>query len=295
MDRLVLSIFPGLGIMEAAFEAAGFTVLRGPDLLWGGDIKSFYPPPNVFRGVIGGIPCQAHSALLSIMRAKGNRVAENMTPEFERVVAEACPQFWMSENIVRAPIPSVPGHTSSPVKLNGRWFGRPQNREHVFTFGWHGPDALKPRFRLAALESADYAYRVTSTTSGRPVKFLKGGKEKYTRADGTKSRGGELGRMRLSVAECAELQGLPRTFFDKCPFTQDSLRKMLANAVPYYLALEVARGLARALGVAFDDGDSSFHDHRVWPFQDEVLGDDRNSTADPQEADDAARVPADER
>ena len=33
---LVLSLFPGIGLLDMAFEAEGFCVVRGPDLLWGG-------------------------------------------------------------------------------------------------------------------------------------------------------------------------------------------------------------------------------------------------------------------
>lgn len=33
---LVLSLFPGIGLLDMAFEEEGFTVVRGPDLLWGG-------------------------------------------------------------------------------------------------------------------------------------------------------------------------------------------------------------------------------------------------------------------
>ena len=60
MKPLVLSVFPGLGLFDYAFEQEGFCVVRGPDLLWGGDIRSFHPPP-AFAGVIGGPLCQSVS------------------------------------------------------------------------------------------------------------------------------------------------------------------------------------------------------------------------------------------
>jgi len=50
---LVLSLFPGIGLLDMAFELEGFTVVRGPDLLWGGDVRRFHPPPGRFDGVIG--------------------------------------------------------------------------------------------------------------------------------------------------------------------------------------------------------------------------------------------------
>ena len=44
MKPLVLSLFPGIGLLDLAFEERGFCIERGPDLLWGGDIRRFHPP-----------------------------------------------------------------------------------------------------------------------------------------------------------------------------------------------------------------------------------------------------------
>ena len=60
---LVLSLFPGLGVLDKAFEEAGWCVVRGPDVIWAGDVRDFNPPPGHFHGVIGGPPCQSFSAL----------------------------------------------------------------------------------------------------------------------------------------------------------------------------------------------------------------------------------------
>ena len=40
---LILSLFPGLGLLDEGFTRAGFTVVRGPDVIWGGRIESFHP------------------------------------------------------------------------------------------------------------------------------------------------------------------------------------------------------------------------------------------------------------
>lgn len=48
-DGLVLSLFPGIGMLDRGFEEEGYCVVRGPDVLWGGDIRSFHPPARVFR------------------------------------------------------------------------------------------------------------------------------------------------------------------------------------------------------------------------------------------------------
>ena len=47
MAGLVLSLFPGLDVLDKAFEEAG-CVVRGPDAIWGGDVREFHPPPDRF-------------------------------------------------------------------------------------------------------------------------------------------------------------------------------------------------------------------------------------------------------
>ncbi len=69
MSQLVLSLFPGIGLLDMAFEEEGFCIVRGPDVLWGGDIRRFHPPAGQVDGVIGGPPCQRWSRLANIVRA----------------------------------------------------------------------------------------------------------------------------------------------------------------------------------------------------------------------------------
>ena len=137
MSGLVLSLFPGIGLLDMAFEEEGFCVVRGPDLLWGGDIRKFNPPTGRFDGVIGGPPCQAHSRLANIVRAVHgpDSVAPDMIPEFERCVAEADPAWFIMENVPAAPLPNVPGYKVRDMVLNNRMFGGEQHRERRFSFG----------------------------------------------------------------------------------------------------------------------------------------------------------------
>lgn len=74
---LVLSLFPGIGLLDMAFEAEGFCVVRGPDLLWGGDIKRFHPPAGRFDGVIGGPPCQLRSTCGSSSKMSDIRTTDS--------------------------------------------------------------------------------------------------------------------------------------------------------------------------------------------------------------------------
>src|SRR5437016_1672964 len=135
--HLVLSLFPGIGLLDMAFEEEGFCVVRGPDLLWGGDIKRFHPPAGKFDGVIGGPPCQAFSELRRLVESNGHvpRFGD-LVPDFARCVAEAEPRWFLMENVPKAPSPVVAGFgTLESFTLNNRWFGAEQNRVRRLWFG----------------------------------------------------------------------------------------------------------------------------------------------------------------
>lgn len=66
MSSLVLSLFPGIGLLDKAFEETGYCVVRGPDVLWGGDIRNFHPP--------NGVP-------MAMGRAIAKAVAKHFPPE----------------------------------------------------------------------------------------------------------------------------------------------------------------------------------------------------------------------
>lgn len=152
MSALVLSLFPGLGLLDLAFEEAGFCVVRGPDVLWGGDVRRFHPPAGVFDGVIGGPPCQAFSTLANLVRAKGHEPRfGNLIPEYERCVHEAAPAWFLMENVPAAPRPAVDGYAVHGFVLCNSWldggdgFGQEQERRRRFTFGVRGDDAVDLR------------------------------------------------------------------------------------------------------------------------------------------------------
>jgi site-specific DNA-cytosine methylase len=142
---LVLSLFPGIGLLDMAFEAEGFCVVRGPDCLWGGDIRSFQPPAGKFDGVIGGPPCQMFSSLVHLVRASGHEPRfGNLIPEFERCVAAARPQWFVMENVPAAPEPSIEGYGVKSFLLDnsalndGHGYGLEQRRVRRFSFGLLG-------------------------------------------------------------------------------------------------------------------------------------------------------------
>ena len=243
--HLVLSLFPGIGLLDRAFEAEGFCVVRGPDLLWGGDIKRFYPPAGAFDGVIGGPPCQAFSPLAHINLAQGRELAENLTPEFERCVLEAMPQWFIMENVRRAPKPSVPGFMVTDALVNNRWCGGEQNRTRRFSFGT--AKGCRLPVRTEALEPIGWEPAVTSNSGGRRavVKYDPDGRVRGKQGDA------DWHRLRgRSIEKMCELQGLPCDFFNGSPLTVQGKREMVGNGVPLPMGRAVAKAVAAVMEAA---------------------------------------------
>jgi DNA (cytosine-5)-methyltransferase 1 len=278
---LVLSLFPGIGLLDRAFEEEGFCVVRGPDVLWGGDIRTFHPPAGVFDGVIGGPPCQAFSRLAIMVRHNGYEPRfGNLIPEFERCVAEAAPAWWLMENVPAAPEPHVAGYSNEHRVVNNRWFGdglvgAEQHRERALTFGTPAGDHLiwdVALFEHQALATGDTSSDDGGVMRGRhavlsderpvPVKLAPGGKVKGTFAvtarhngrpprvagSDTAGHGGAPQKQIYvySLEDACELQGLPRDFCADMPFRKDAKLKAVANGVPLPLGRAIARAVKRA-------------------------------------------------
>lgn len=242
MTGLVLSLFPGIGLLDMAFEEAGFTVVRGPDLLWGGDIKRFHPPAGKFDGVIGGPPCQAFSRLRFIVEANGYQVATNLIPEFERCIDEAKPTWFLMENVEGAPTPSVKGYLTSSMLLRDVWVGGETTRLRRFSFGTFQGIAL--HVETLALHRTDPEHAAMASGGGRPVPIAIDGSGKVKRS--AKSALKNYGyKTTDAFTNHLRLQGLPADF-DLPPFTVSAKVKAVGNGVP----LPMGRAVANAVKVA---------------------------------------------
>jgi DNA (cytosine-5)-methyltransferase 1 len=250
VSSLVLSLFPGIGLLDMAFEEEGFCVVRGPDLLWGGDIRRFHPPAGAFQGVIGGPPCQMFSRFRFLNPAAGKH--GNMIPEFERIVDEARPDWFVMENVPDAPTPAVDGYVVGDTLLNNRWLGEEQDRKRRFSFG--SPHGYRLRVEVAALETALYAQSVNGGNRAVPVRMVRDGKgghkPKSTAAKAPTVSGGHgapFDRETMSIGRMCELQGLPEDFLSEAPFTAHGKRKVIGNGVPLPMGRAIAKAVKAAL------------------------------------------------
>jgi DNA (cytosine-5)-methyltransferase 1 len=243
---LVLSLFPGIGLLDMAFELEGFCVVRGPDLWWGGDVHRFsIPPPKsgVFDGVIGGPPCKGESALAHL----NGTVGVTLRHEFSRVVHEADPDWWVMEAV--KPHPDFM-HRSACVAsqeldrsrgnapdcicerrhgpvyvcpLTPRWLGEQQSRLRYF----HSNLPLRSHVEVQAFVPVDFKYAVLAGHGG---------------AEGTIQRG----MATYSWPEMCRLQGLPESF-DLPGFTRQAKREAVGNGVPLVMGRAIARAVKQAI------------------------------------------------
>lgn len=206
MTGLVLSLFPGAGLLDKGFEQAGFSVVRGPDLLLGQTIEGFHVPAGCFAGVIGGPPCQDFSRA---RRAPPTGHGRRMLAEFGRVVTEAGPLWWLMENVPGVPDVHIEGYRVQRFNAFAREFGGlKQRRNRSFQFGSHDGVQLV-LLRQNQSHSGPWAETITT---------------KHTRRN---------------FSDLCELQGLPRSF--NLPGLSRSAKiRAVANGVPVPMAFALA-------------------------------------------------------
>lgn len=210
-NGLVLALFPGIDLLGRAFEAEGFCIVRGPDPLFGGDIREFRPPLGVFAGVIGGSPCQDFSAL---RRDEPTGLGVEMLWEFIRCIERCRPAWFVLENVPRVPDVAPDGYHVQRLNLTARDCGLSQLRNRCFQFGsLDGIGLVIPRASTTAAQSQPAA----------------------TASEGESSS-------RRTWAEFCELQGLPATF--TLPgLTKTASYRAVGNGVP----IPMGRAIARAV------------------------------------------------
>jgi DNA (cytosine-5)-methyltransferase 1 len=231
---LVLSVFPGIGLLDMAFEEEGFCVVRGPDLLWGGDVRRFHAPHGVFAGVIGGPPCQVHSAMGDLNPLAGRKHGD-MIPEFDRIVLESGAEWFVRENVQQAPVAVIPDYSVDVVNLDNRALGEEQQRKRTFCFGSTAGLRISPFIAEQVMGVAENPVRELVVLAG------------HGPAMGQRVRGIE-GRDWKTMAR---LQGIPaeRVAILEAEklFTVHGFKKVIGNGVPLPMGRAVARAVKRAL------------------------------------------------
>jgi len=203
--ELVLSLFPGIGLLDKGFEGSGFCVVRGPDLIFGGDIRKFNVMPGKFDGIIGGPPCQDFS---KARRSEPTGNGLEMIEQFMRVVKQAKPDWWLAENVPGVPDIKIDGYNWQRLDLRASHFGMTQRRLRHVQFG-----------------SADGTQLVINRPS------LETGTEPTALANDDRS-----------IQELAKLQGLPENF-NIPAFTRGELTKAIGNGVPWGISKALAEAV----------------------------------------------------
>lgn len=246
--QLILSVFPGIGLFDMAFDELGFCVVRGPDILWAGDIKKFHPPAGRFDGLIGGPPCQHWSSLAQLVRAVHGpeAVAPDLIPEFERCVDEAAPAWFVMENVPRAPAARVPGYHVHDFLYDCRWTGAEQSRRRRFSWGTREGSGLPHKLAITdfALEHDVFEVRTLGGGSGKIKKIQRSHMTVTSNPIGTHhpiSAGG--------FERARRLQGLPADW-DLPGFKISEKVKALANGVPLPLGRVIARAVMKAVEIS---------------------------------------------
>jgi DNA (cytosine-5)-methyltransferase 1 len=212
---LVLSLFPGIGLLDRGFELEGWCVVRGPDLIFGGDVCDFSPTAGHFAGVIGGPPCQDFSRARRGIPKTGKGV--KMLREFLRVVDAARPEWFLLENVPCVPDVALAPYHVQRLDFDARECGLAQARLRHFQFGSLDGSRLSPE-----------RGPVTATGESQPTCMA--------------SEGRRTGRRDWETF--CKLQGLPMAL--KLPsFTVAARYEAVGNGVPLPMARAMARAIAR--------------------------------------------------
>lgn len=239
--RLVLSLFPGVDLFGRAFEKEGFCVVRGPDIIYGQDVRDFKIPRGRFDVIIGGPPCKSFSSA-----SRGSSNSENLIPEFERLVSEGKPPCFVMENVPEAPRPKITGYAIQDYLLNSHDYGSRQRRERRFSFGYR-----EDGFRSFPFVPEDPIPLEQRHKDPFPPVLACEGKYPCNYAAGHK-----VGRM-LTLSEVCELQGIPELSNAWCfrprgkngrkVYRKEFEYELVGNGVEMLTGRVVARAVKRGL------------------------------------------------
>ncbi len=223
MKGLVLSLFPGADIFGRAFELEGWCVVRGPELILGQDIRDWHAIEGKFDGIIGGPPCQLYSVAV-----KGQTATHgNLIPEFERIVNEAKPKWFVMENVPAAPIISA----AKWNQVCDAWeYGASQHRTRRFSSNLE--------LKLTKIEEKD--------RDSNPWPCIVATEYKYGGSPNDKRRAGRKVGRQMTLDEMKEGFGLPKDFDTPCLLNSYKY-SVIGNGVPIPMGKAIAKAVEQAL------------------------------------------------
>lgn len=231
---MILSVCPGLDLWSRAFEDEGYFVVRAGDPIFGQrGIADCRPPVGRFEGVIAGIPCQPFS-----VARNGSKTLPSMpdlTLEVQRVILEAQPDWWVTENVDRAPILEVEGYAVDSRILFAWDLGVRQRRPRRFTVGAKESTLLLWPSGERHPDPWPTACGVGMWQSEALVKQI-----------GIWAKAG--GRRGTPWSELMEAFGLPADW-NAPALTRKAARLAVANSVPLPVAQFLAQMIKRSFGV----------------------------------------------
>jgi len=218
--------------------------VRGPDIIYGQDARTWSAIKGKFDVVIGGPPCKDFS---SVGRWGPKPSQGNLIPEFERLVEEAQPKAFVMENVREAPLPHVAGYAIMHCYLDSWEYGANQSRKRRFSFGYRNNQGLSsfpfiPEEPLPVHERQPDPFPTILASEGKYPTDCAGRRK--------------LGR-KLTIEEVCELQGfpelstawcfLPRGVSKRKVYRKEFEYELIGNGVEKHAGLVVARAVKAGL------------------------------------------------
>lgn len=113
VPELVLSLFPGVGLLDRAFSSSGLIVVQAQDKLTGGDIREFASIKGRFNGILAGPQCQGFSVANSYRRDDDHHSLLNSREMLQhscRIITECEPEWSLIENVLCVPDVRIDGY-----------------------------------------------------------------------------------------------------------------------------------------------------------------------------------------
>jgi DNA (cytosine-5)-methyltransferase 1 len=200
--------------------------------------------------VIGGPPCQLFSQMRHIQPLAGQKHG-NLIPEYERVVGEAQPEWYVMENVRDAPLPAVSGYEVYAQLLKDVWVGGETMRVRRISFGTHDGRRLGVEQMALHTPEPEVAALAGGGDRDRPVAMVRDGKggHRPKKQYGNSGPRTALGRSTSGDGFAFKLrqQGLPADFLAGAPFTASGKSHAVGNGVPLPMGRAIAKAVKAAL------------------------------------------------